>query len=201
MNSRNNRLSHPRILLAIALAIGSGLAGLIAAADSSVDVATIDPGFYMHHFEFDLPAGTPPQKAAIGGEFNNWSESEFPLKPDGAGHFVADVKLAEGPHSYRFFVDGAWVDDSEQHSDADLEESNGIRGHNSAVVVGPDERNLPKLQPGQIAIEGLHYVQSNIRYFDPISANEVRITFGAQAGNLTGAAVYSLTGKSLSGAD
>ena len=52
MNSRNNRLSHPRILLAI----GCGLAGLIAAADSSVDVATKDPGFYMHHFEFD-PGG------------------------------------------------------------------------------------------------------------------------------------------------
>src|ERR1039458_8885337 len=95
MNSRNNRLSHPRILLAIALAIGSGLAGLIAAADSSVDVATIDPGFYMHHFEFDPPAATQPQKVAVGGEFNNWSETEFPLKPDGAGHFVADVKLAE----------------------------------------------------------------------------------------------------------
>ena len=85
-----------------------------------------------------------PQKVAVGGEFNNWSETGFPMKPDGAGHFVADVKLAEGPHSYRFFVDGAWVNDSEQHSEADLEESNGIRGHNSAVVVGPDGRNLPK---------------------------------------------------------
>ena len=60
------------------------------------------------------------------------------MKADGQGHFVADVKLAEGPHSYRFFVDGAWVNDSAQHSDADLEESNGIRGHNSAVIVGPD---------------------------------------------------------------
>jgi hypothetical protein len=89
------------------------------------------------------------------------------MKLDDAGHYVADVKLAEGPHSYRFFVDGAWVNDSEQHSEADLEESNGIRGHNSAVVVGPDGRNLPKLQPGRIAVEGLHYVPGNIRYFDP----------------------------------
>ena len=194
MNSRNNRLSHPRILLAIALAIGCGLAGLIAAADSSVDVATIDPGFYMHHFEFDPPAATQPQKVAVGGEFNNWSETEFPLKPDGAGHFVADVKLAEGPHSYRFFVDATWVDDSEQHSEADLEESNGIRGHNSAVVVGPDGRDLPKPNPEQIAVEGLHHVQENTRYFDPISAKELRIAFGAQSGNLTGAAVYSLAG-------
>src|SRR5437764_3739524 len=106
------------------------------------------------------------------------------MKPDGAGHFVADVKLAEGPHSYRFFVDGAWANDSDAHSEAGLEESNGIRGHNSAVVVGPDGRRLSKLQPGRINAEGLHFVESNIRYFDPISAMELRIAFGAQAGNL-----------------
>jgi len=186
-----------RILrLAVLVGAGAALTGLVMAAAATVDVPANDPGFYMHRFEYDPPEGARPQSVAVGGEFNNWSETGFPMKPDGAGHFVADVKLAEGPHSYRFFVDGAWVDDSEQHSEADLEESNGIRGHNSAVVVGPDERNLPKVQPGRIAVEGLHYVQSSIRYFDPISASEVRITFGAQAGNLTGAAVYSLTGKS-----
>jgi glycosidase len=132
---------------------------------------------------------------AVGGEFNNWSETEFPMKADGSGHFTADVKLSEGPHSYRFFVDGAWQNDSAQHSEADLEESNGIRGHNSAVFVGPDGRSLPKLEPGRIAVEGLHYIQGNIRYFDPISPNEARVVFGAQAGNLKGAAVYSLAGQ------
>ena len=106
MNARNNLLSHPGALSAIAVGIGCA-AGLIAAADSSVDAASKDPGFYMHHFEYDPPTGTEPQKVAVGGEFNNWSETEFPMKPDGAGHFVADVKLAEGPHAYRFFVDGA----------------------------------------------------------------------------------------------
>jgi glycosidase len=175
----------------LAAAIGSGLSGAVAA----VDVPAKSPGFYLHHFEYDPPAGAQPQKVAVGGEFNNWSETEFPLKPDGAGHFAADVELAEGPHSYRFFVDGAWQNDSAQHSEADLEESNGIRGHNSAVVVGPDGRNLPKLEPGRIAVEGLHYVPGSIRYFDPISASEARIVFGAQAGNLTGAAVYSLAGQ------
>jgi cyclomaltodextrinase len=165
------------------------------AADLPVDAPTRDPGFYLHHFEYDPPAGTQPQKAAVGGEFNNFSQTEFPMKADGAGHFVADVRLPEGPHSYRFFVDGAWVNDGEQHSEADLEESNGIKGHNSAVVVGPDGRNLPKPQPGKIAVEGLHYVPGSIRYFDPISTGELRIEFAAQAGNLSGAAVYSQVGQ------
>ncbi len=173
---------------------GLALAGLIVAADLSVDVATKDPGFYLHRFEYDPPA-TQPQKVAVGGEFNNWSETGFPMKSDGAGHFVADVKLAEGPHSYRFFVDGAWQNDSAQHSEADLEESNGIRGHNSAVMVGPDGRGLPKSQPGQIAVEALHHVPGSIRYFDPISATEARIGFAALAGNVTAAAVYSQAGQ------
>jgi cyclomaltodextrinase len=168
---------------------------LAAGASAAADVPTHDPGFYLHHFEYDPPEGVHPQKVVVGGAFNNWSETEFPMQPDGAGHFVADVKLAEGPHSYRFFVDGAWVNDSENHSEADLEESNGIRGHNSAVVVGPDGTGLPKPQSGQIAVEGLHFVPGNIRYFDPVSTSEVRLAVGAQAGNLTGAAVYISAGQ------
>ena len=170
------------------LALGMGMA---APADGPAN----DPGFYMHRFEYDPPAGAQPRTVAVGGEFNNWSEIGIPMKPDGAGHFIADVKLAEGPHAYRFFVDGAWVNDTAEHSEADLEESNGIRGRNSAVFVGPDGRNLPKPLPGRITVEGLHHAPNSIRYFDPISASELRIAFGAQAGNLTGAAVHSSTGE------
>jgi glycosidase len=183
------------ILLVLAAVVSTALTGLVMATDTAVDVPAHDPGYYLHRFEYDPPAGTQPVKVAVGGEFNSFSETGSPMKPDGAGHFVADVKLAEGPHSYRFFVDGAWVNDSEEHSEADLEESNGIKGHNSAVLVGPDGRNLPQLQPGRIAAEGLHYVPGSIRYFDPTSANEARIEFAAQAGNLTEAAVYSLAGQ------
>ena len=181
--------SRTRYLLVAAIA-----AAAVAAA-GAVDVPSRDPGFYLHHFEYDPPDGARPQKVTVGGEFNNWSETEFPMQADGQGHFTADVKLAEGPHAYRFFVDGVWVNDSPQHSEAALEESNGIRGHNSAVVVGPDGRALPGVQPGKIAAQGLHYVPGNIRYFDPISAAEARVVFGCQSGNLTGAAVHSLAGS------
>jgi len=191
----DSRFSPRWIPFGLAVVMGAAMPPVVMAAGMTVDVPANDPGFYLHHFEYDPPEGARPQKVSVGGEFNNWSETGFPMKPDGEGHFVADVKLAEGPHSYRFFVDGAWVNDSERHSEADLEESNGIRGHNSAVVVGPDGRNLPKPQPGRITVDGLHYVPSSTRYFDPVSASELRIVFGAQAGNLTGAAVYSLAAQ------
>src|SRR5581483_2449076 len=119
---RNLLISH-RGWLFLVLGAGCVVTGLVMAADTAADVPAKDPGFYLHHFEYTPPDGAKPQKAAVGGEFNNWSETEFPLKPDGAGHWTADVKLAEGPHAYRFFVDGAWVNDSDQHSEADLEES------------------------------------------------------------------------------
>src|SRR5580700_11840304 len=90
-------IRHSSLILALALAV---------VAEAAVDVPAGDPGFYLHHFEYDPPEGAHPQKVAVGGEFNNWAETGFPMKLDSAGHFVADVKLAEGPHAYRFFVDG-----------------------------------------------------------------------------------------------
>jgi glycosidase len=179
----------------LAAAIGLAAAGCGFAVAATPDVAAKEPGFYIHRFEYDPPAGAKPQKVVVGGAFNNWSEAEYPMKPDDAGHFVADVKLAEGIHAYRFFVDGAWINDSAEHSEADLEESNGIRGRNSAVTIGPDGHGFPAPQPGRIHAEALHYVPGSFRYFDPISATELRIAFAAQSGNLTGAAVYTLDGK------
>ncbi len=194
-NSSTQCTRFSRILPLLAMVVSMAGPSLAMAADQAADVPTQDPGIYLHRFQYDPPEGTQPRVVAVGGEFNNWAQTELPMKPDGAGHFVADVKLAEGPHAYRFFVDGKWVNDSEQRSEADLEESNGIRGHNSAVVVGPDGRSLPKAQSGKITVEGLHHAPNSIRYFDPISSSELRIAFAAQAGNLTGAAVYSLAGQ------
>jgi cyclomaltodextrinase / maltogenic alpha-amylase / neopullulanase len=167
---------------------------LAFAAVLLADTLTKDPGVYLHHFEYDPPAGSNSKSVFVGGEFNNWSQTAVPMKPDAAGRFLADVKLPEGPHSYRFFVDGAWVNDSEQHSEADLEESNGIRGRNSAIFVAPDAAPFPKPQPGRIAAEALHHVPSNIRYFDAISSEEARVAFGSLAGNLMSAAVYFAPG-------
>ncbi len=164
------------------------------ASFTQADSPTAEPGVYLHHFEYDPPSTNLPQQIAVGGDFNKWSPTANPMVSDGAGHFVADLKFAEGPYAYRFYVDGNWVNDNAIHSEADIEESNGIRGHNSEVFVGPDGRNLNPVEQGKISVAGLHHVPGNIRYFDPISANETRIAFGAQAGNLSSAAVYSLAG-------
>src|ERR1035438_3102131 len=104
MHSVNSQ--RPWILLAVLVGAGAALTGLVMASDAKVDVPANELGFYVHRFEYDPPEGARPKSIAVGGGFNNWSENGFPMKPDGAGHFVADVKLAEGPHSYPFFVVG-----------------------------------------------------------------------------------------------
>ena len=56
VNSQSNLLSRPSILLALTLGTCAALAGLAMAADTAIDVPANDPGFYMHHFEYDPPA-------------------------------------------------------------------------------------------------------------------------------------------------
>ena len=103
-NTRCTRFS--RILPVFALVMGMGLPVSIMAADNPADVPTQEPGIYLHRFQFDPPQGTQPRMVAVGGEFNNWSQTEFPMKSDGAGHFVTDVKLGEGaPLFTAFFVE------------------------------------------------------------------------------------------------
>jgi hypothetical protein len=69
-----------RILFCLAAVFGAAMPGTAAG-----DVPTNDPGVYLHHFEYDPPAGTTPQTVSVGGEFNNWAESGIPMKADGQG--------------------------------------------------------------------------------------------------------------------
>lgn len=195
LRSHSSRNHWQRVLCLLAIGISLGLRGFALQIVQNVDVPTKDPGFYLHHFEYDPPRGTQPRSVTVAGEFNNWSTTQFPMKLDGAGHYVADVKLSEGPHAYRFFVDGKWVNDSADHSEADLEEPNSFTGHNSAVFVGPEASSEPALQPGKIVVQDLHHVPTNMRYFDPISADETRVAIGARAGNLSSVTIYSRSGQ------
>ena len=81
----------------LAAVIGMSMPAFVMAADIPVDVPTQESRLLSASLRV-RSAGRlrQPQKVAVGGEFNNWSQTEFPMKSDGAGHFVADVKLAGG---------------------------------------------------------------------------------------------------------
>jgi len=60
--------------------------------------------------EFSLFAPEAKQ-VSIAGTFNSWSTNALLMKKSKDGTWKVKVKLAPGRHEYKYFVDGAWVQD------------------------------------------------------------------------------------------
>ena len=67
----------------------------------------------------------------IAGDFNNWSESETPMK-ENDGIYEITLHLKQGKYGYKFIVDGQWMADE----NADEFIDDGFGGKNSIVFVG-----------------------------------------------------------------
>jgi 1,4-alpha-glucan branching enzyme len=51
------------------------------------------------------------ERAALAGDFNDWDPMRHPMKKDKKGVWKVSLNLAPGTYQYKFFVDGAWVND------------------------------------------------------------------------------------------
>lgn len=49
----------------------------------------------------------------LAGDFTHWQSSAIPMQKGKGGIWTASVDLPPGKHTYRFIVDGEWVDDPE----------------------------------------------------------------------------------------
>jgi WD40 repeat protein len=74
------------------------------------------------------------KSVALAGSFNGWSTTATPLIKRGLT-WVAMVKLAPGRHTYKFVVDGLWLNDPGNPA----REPDGTGNVNSLVVVKDDE--------------------------------------------------------------
>jgi glycosidase len=95
------------------------------------------------------------------------------------GAFRATVRLTEGVHLYKFFIDGRWTNDSK--SDPVLEESDGFGGKNSAVLVGQDGRKLPAPQANAINADAVWHDPTDQNDLDVIDSRSVRLAIRCQA--------------------
>lgn len=59
-------------------------------------------------FKFYAPQA---KKVSLAGSFNNWDTSAYSAKKDSKGNWAAKIGLKPGKYEYKFFVDGAWVND------------------------------------------------------------------------------------------
>lgn len=59
-------------------------------------------------FKFYAPTA---KKVSLAGSFNNWDMANSAAKKDSKGNWIAKVNLKPGRYEYKFFVDGAWIND------------------------------------------------------------------------------------------
>jgi glycosidase len=98
-----------------------------------------------------------PQTVHVAGTFNSWDRTGLPMHEIAEGVYEKQVELPEGVHHYKFVIDGQrWVNDP-QHSDPELETSDGHGGVNSAVLIGPDARTLPDVRPDHILADAVRF--------------------------------------------
>jgi 1,4-alpha-glucan branching enzyme len=60
--------------------------------------------------EFKLNGYGDAQRVILSGDFNNWSQTELPMKKKN-GYWVKVLELPGGKHHYKFIVDGEWITD------------------------------------------------------------------------------------------
>jgi hypothetical protein len=62
------------------------------------------------NIEFTLYA-PEAMEVSLAGDFNHWDTRSMSLKKDKNGVWKIDIKLPPGRYEYKFFSDGAWVED------------------------------------------------------------------------------------------
>lgn len=98
-----------------------------------------------------------PTSVHVAGTFNGWNQTAVPLTPDDEGVYAATIDIDPGIYLYKFVLNGSdWVNDT-VHSDKTLEEPDGHGGMNSAVLIGPDARDLPPAESNHIREEALNH--------------------------------------------
>jgi len=60
--------------------------------------------------EFKLYA-PQAKKVVLAGSFNKWNTKKLCARSDSKGSWLVKTNLKPGKYEYKFFVDGAWVND------------------------------------------------------------------------------------------
>lgn len=70
-------------------------------------VVDLDNGLTRFYLKVE---GSAPESVFLAGSFNEWSTSATALSRCDSGYFV-DLELEEGPHLYKYIVNGYWLQD------------------------------------------------------------------------------------------
>lgn len=62
----------------------------------------------LHEVEFTYYA-PEAKKVCLAGKFNDWNTTSMPMKKGKDGTWRIKMKLLPGSYEYKYFADGAWV--------------------------------------------------------------------------------------------
>ncbi len=51
-------------------------------------------------------------KVTLAGKFNDWNTKSLSMKKNKDGYWKTTIKLSPGRYEYKYFIDGAWAQDT-----------------------------------------------------------------------------------------
>lgn len=106
----------------------SGCDGPDRGPPSQDDAAQPPATTCLRSFVYRPAEGHSPAEVTLAGSFEDWRAS-LPMQRRADGRFLVETALAEGPHRYKFVVDGEWLADP----DNPRREEDGQGGENSLI--------------------------------------------------------------------
>ncbi|WP_229689073.1 glycogen-binding domain-containing protein [Puia dinghuensis] len=91
--------------------------------------------YYKTNTIFVLPGVNAARDVYLAGSFNKWNPGELPMSK-GAYGWTIDLYLAEGTYTYKFLVDGKWMEDPANGARL----PDGHNGFNSMLRLGEPHR-------------------------------------------------------------
>ena len=91
--------------------------------------------YYKTNRVLILPGFSDARDVYLSGSFNNWNPGELPMSK-GAYGWTINLYLAEGTYTYKFLVDGKWIEDPAGRARL----PDGHNGFNSVLRLGNPHR-------------------------------------------------------------
>lgn len=83
--------------------------GAVMRKDISIDLFSKKGKGQEVEFICDAPKATT---VYLAGKFNDWNTKSLSMKKSRDGSWKISIKLSPGKYEYKYFIDGAWAQDS-----------------------------------------------------------------------------------------
>jgi len=83
--------------------------GAVMRKDISIDLFSKKGKGQEVEFTCYAPKAT---KVYVAGKFNDWNTNSLSMKKNKDGYWKVSIKLSPGIYEYKYFIDGAWAQDT-----------------------------------------------------------------------------------------